>query len=148
MGILRKNNRRGVSIKYKFILFILIVVLIIVCSVGSVCYSMLSSVLVNDITNEMNLIVGKDASLINEKLYRMKDAADSVNTYVINSIESAYDLADPTYRQQFQQQFRECFRINFAEYPKVLSRAMSDSILILSETADRALLTGEDERAG
>ncbi|MCI2043679.1 MAG: diguanylate cyclase [Mageeibacillus sp.] len=109
MGILRKNNRRGVSIKYKFILFILIVVLIIVCSVGSVCYSMLSSVLVNDITNEMNLIVGKDASLINEKLYRMKDAADSVNTYVINSIESAYDLADPTYRQQFQQQFESVF---------------------------------------
>lgn len=147
MGILRKNNRRGVSIKYKFILFILIVVLIIVCSVGSVCYSMLSSVLVNDITNEMNLIVGKDASLINEKLYRMKDAADSVNTYVINSIESAYDLADPTYRQQFQQQFESVF-VSTSQNTQVLSRAMSDSILILSETADRALLTGKIKRAG
>ena len=70
---------------------------------------MLSSVLVNDITNEMNLIVRKDASMINEKLYRMKDAADSEIPMLSTQLNRFMIWLIRTYRQQFQQQFESVF---------------------------------------
>ena len=88
MGI--KN--RGISLKIKFVGIILVMVVILFATLGSLCYSVLGKMLDEDASQILNLTVRQYVLQVDNKLCRVEDAANGVDAYVTGRLDSAYDI--------------------------------------------------------
>ena len=105
MGI--KN--RGISLKIKFVGIILVMVVVLFATLGSLCYSVLGKMLDDDASQNLNLMVRQYALQVDNKLCRVEDAAKGVDAYVSGKLDSAYEISDPSVRESFQQYIEQYF---------------------------------------
>ncbi|MBO4425570.1 MAG: diguanylate cyclase [Clostridiales bacterium] len=105
MGI----KKRGISLKIKFVGIILVMVVVLAATLGSLCYSVLGKVLDDDAAQNLNLTVRQYVLQVDNKLCRVEDAVQGVDAYVTGRLSSAYEISDPAIRDSFQQYIEQYF---------------------------------------
>ena len=105
MGI--KN--RSISLKLKFVIIILVMVVVSFAIMGTVCYALLGSILDDAANKNLNHTVQQYALQIDNKLYRIEDEVNGVEAFVAGSLESADEIADSSKREEFQKEFEQYF---------------------------------------
>ena len=105
MGI----KKHGISLKIKFVGIILVMVVVLAATLGSLCYSVLGKVLDDDAAQNLNLTVRQYVLQVDNKLCRVEDAVQGVDAYVTGRLNSAYEITDPAVCESFQQYIEQYF---------------------------------------